>query len=117
MDFIPGSGKILLPCSGSGRALEPTQHPIKLVLGAPSPRVKQPLHETDESPPFSSEAAKDGTILPLPHMHSLLCASAIEHIFLQIYLIIARFDTTCVELFSAMGDSVCNCVCCRQQSL
>jgi hypothetical protein len=26
-------------------------------------------------------------------------------------LVIARFDTTCVELFSAMGDNICSCVC------
>jgi hypothetical protein len=54
-------------------------------------------------------------------MYSLSCASVIENFFtLQISLVIARFDTTCVEMFSAMGEMYVpfsQCFHCRWQPL
>jgi hypothetical protein len=48
------------------RALGPTQLPIQLVLGGPSPEVKQQGREDDNSPPNSAEVKKTWTCISAP---------------------------------------------------
>jgi hypothetical protein len=47
-------------------ALRPTQTPIKWVLGAISPGVKQQGHEANHSTSPTAEVKNDGAIPPLP---------------------------------------------------
>jgi hypothetical protein len=51
-------------------ALVHTQLPIQLVMGALSPGVKWPSHETYDSPPSSAKVKNVGATPPLPHMPS-----------------------------------------------
>ena len=53
----------------------PTQAPVRQTLGAPSPGLKQPDHETDHLIPSSVRLRMSGTTLP-PPLYTLLHDSA-----------------------------------------
>jgi hypothetical protein len=56
--FSIGSEKGFLFCTASRPVLGPTQSPIRQVMGAVSPGVHRPGHESDHPPP-SSVAVKN----------------------------------------------------------
>jgi len=57
---------IFLVTTASRPALGPTQPPIQLVLGALSLGVKQSGHETDHSPPYSTEFQNAWSYITIP---------------------------------------------------
>jgi hypothetical protein len=68
---IPDGGKRFVFFSTAFTpALVPTQPPIKLIPGTPSPAIKRPGHDADHSPASNAEVKNGGAIPPLPHTSS-----------------------------------------------
>jgi hypothetical protein len=65
--------------TASRTTLGPIQPPIKFVLWALSPVIKQPGREADDSPPTSVEVKSGGAVAPLPHKSSQRSASLMKH--------------------------------------